>query len=98
MRQIFFSIIFSFGGMKDILFLINKFPIALLTHDFLRLVWRVGRDDLLSTLSTGSLKEFSMITLQKSLMMTYVWMFLRQRNAIFYIKCEFLFYYFKRLP
>lgn len=76
--------------------LVNKLSITCFTDYSFWTFWWVCGDDFFLALCTFSFIELSLITLQKPITMAYVWMFSGERDAIFYIKSEFLFDDFKR--
>lgn len=72
--------------------------ITLLTNDLLWAIWMEGSNNICTTFRTLSLKELSLVTLKKSLFMSLIWMFSRNRERIFYIEGKFLFNNLKWLP
>lgn len=76
--------------------LIDKFPIALFTDDFFWSVWSIRRNHYFLTLRADSLMEFSRISQRHTFLMTLVRMLCWEREIVLDVKCELLFYYFKR--
>lgn len=71
------------------------FTVACFAENFFWSICVVGGDNFCSTFITFSFMEFTRIPDIHPLLMPHIWTLGGQRNAIFNVKCEFLFYDFE---